>query len=82
MLYAWISPMCEAGLWFMLCNAIVNFRAVTYLVLLSWIISILQESHREIYVKMGEPSLIANNNISNSSRFSFPASIANLRTGS
>lgn len=27
MLYAWISPMCEAGLWFMLCNAIVNFRA-------------------------------------------------------
>jgi hypothetical protein len=27
MLYAWISPICEAGLWYMLCNAIVNIRA-------------------------------------------------------
>lgn len=27
MVYAWISPFCEAGLWYMLCNAIVNIRA-------------------------------------------------------
>lgn len=26
MLYAWLSPICEAGLWYMLCNAIVNIR--------------------------------------------------------
>lgn len=41
---------------------------VVYLFLLNRFISILRESHRDTYVKMGEPSLITNNNISNSVR--------------
>lgn len=41
---------------------------VIYLFLISRVISVLQESHREIYVRMGEPSLITNNNISNGAR--------------
>jgi hypothetical protein len=42
--------------------------AVIYLVLLNRVIAILRDSHRDIYVRMGEPSLIQNNNASNGLR--------------
>jgi hypothetical protein len=41
---------------------------VIYIVLVNRLISILEESHQEVYVRLGEPSLIANNNIVNSAR--------------
>lgn len=49
----------------MLVSAVIT---VIYLILISRIISVLQESHRDVYVKMGEPSLLTNNNISNGAR--------------
>lgn len=41
---------------------------VIYLLLINQIISLLQKSHHDTYVEMGEPSLLSNNNISNSAR--------------
>jgi uncharacterized membrane-anchored protein YitT (DUF2179 family) len=60
----------------MLASAVIT---VVYIFLISRVISVLQESHRDVYVEMGEPSLIANNNISNSMRLAWFLMSGNYR---
>jgi hypothetical protein len=45
-----------------------GINAIVYLGLLARLISNLRDSHHDVYVRLGEPSLFLNNNIANGMR--------------